>query len=518
MSCGVVAIGSNVTSIPEVIGHDEALFDPYQYLAIRDKILECLTDDLLYNRLKIHALAQAANFSWEKSAITALDAIESRFPGMPVAQAAIKPEEEPFTLLANAIASIDGIEAVPQRELEQFAQAVAINDAALEAFHSIQSSEKVPLRIGWVTTWNTRCGIATYTIPVSNAMPADQWIFAPRQDHLVEKDRDNVVRCWNIGGDDDLSELSEAIGNKRIDALIVQFNYGFYDMASLSRFLKAQTQAGRIVFIILHSTKDPDPRILNRKMEEMRDGLAESLIFVHQVSDVEALAKLNLTENVNLMPLGMHEDAPNPIALAAVKGKTVIGTYGFALPNKGLIELIDSFALLAAGRPDLHLLMVNAEFSVPESRALLAEMERHAVARGVEKQVTIISDYLSNADSVGYLQLCDLIVIPYQNTTESSSGSARMALIAGTPVAVTPLHIFDDMRDAVFTLPGATVEDMADGIRGILNLIESGDPAVEQTVKNAALWVKAHGFSAVGRYLFTALMENTEINQSPYFA
>jgi len=515
MRCGAVAIGSNVTSIPEVIGCEQALFDPYKVESIRDKIVECLTDDALYERLKAHAATQAAGFSWERSATIALDAIEARF-GNKVGRK-VEDRAEPIARLAMAIGDIDGIESVRQEELEQIAQAAAINDAGIEGFHCIETGEKSSLRIGWVTTWNTRCGIATYTIPVSNAMPADQWIFAPRQDDLVEDDKANVLRCWNIGGNDDLSELSEAIEARRIDALVIQFNYGFYDMPGLSRFLKAQADAGRVVFIILHSTKDPDPRILDRKMAEIVEGLRDTQIFVHQVGDVEALAKLELTDNVHLMPLGMHEDIPNAVTLETIKGKTVIGTYGFALPNKGLIELVDSFASIAADRPDLHLLMVNAEFPVPESRALLEEIEKHAKARGVGDKVTIIGEYLPNADSIGYLQLCDLIVIPYQSTTESSSGSARMALASGKPVAVTPLHIFDDMRDAVFTLPGTSVEQMAEGMQDLMKRIEDKDPQVDDMVNNAALWVKAHGFSAVGRYLFTALMEQVEINQSPYF-
>ena len=48
MSCGAPAVGSNVTSIPEVIGNPEALFDPYSVSSIREKIAQCLTDDAFW--------------------------------------------------------------------------------------------------------------------------------------------------------------------------------------------------------------------------------------------------------------------------------------------------------------------------------------------------------------------------------------------------------------------------------------------------------------------------------------
>ncbi len=76
MSCGAPAIGSNVTSIPEVIGNPEALFDPYSVSSIREKIAQCLNDAPFLARLKEMAQQQARNFSWDNAAVTALEAFE----------------------------------------------------------------------------------------------------------------------------------------------------------------------------------------------------------------------------------------------------------------------------------------------------------------------------------------------------------------------------------------------------------------------------------------------------------
>ena len=72
---GAPVIGSNVTSIPEVIGKPEALFDPYSVSSMRDKIAQCLTDDTFLARLKEMA-QQQARISWDKAAVTALEAFE----------------------------------------------------------------------------------------------------------------------------------------------------------------------------------------------------------------------------------------------------------------------------------------------------------------------------------------------------------------------------------------------------------------------------------------------------------
>jgi glycosyltransferase involved in cell wall biosynthesis len=76
MSCGAVVIGANTTSLPEVIGVEEALFDPYDIDSIKRKLHEGLTDAAFRTRMREHASVQAKEFSWVASASAAWDAIE----------------------------------------------------------------------------------------------------------------------------------------------------------------------------------------------------------------------------------------------------------------------------------------------------------------------------------------------------------------------------------------------------------------------------------------------------------
>lgn len=76
MACGAPVIGSNRTSIPEVIGRDDALFDPFSPQSISDKMAEVLCSDSTRNALREHGLTHARKFSWDTSAIRALRALE----------------------------------------------------------------------------------------------------------------------------------------------------------------------------------------------------------------------------------------------------------------------------------------------------------------------------------------------------------------------------------------------------------------------------------------------------------
>jgi glycosyltransferase involved in cell wall biosynthesis len=77
MACGTPVIGSNSTSIPEVIGLDEAMFDPRRPEAIAAKMAEVLGDPAFGARLRTHGRTQAAKFSWDNTARRALRALES---------------------------------------------------------------------------------------------------------------------------------------------------------------------------------------------------------------------------------------------------------------------------------------------------------------------------------------------------------------------------------------------------------------------------------------------------------
>tara|TARA_R110001583_G_scaffold26757_2_gene96264 strand:+ start:32759 stop:35617 length:2859 start_codon:yes stop_codon:yes gene_type:complete len=76
MWCGAPVIAANCSSLPEVIGLEEALFDPYNDQNMANKIEEVLTDDLFRQRLIKHAEKQILKFSWDLSAKKAIEAFE----------------------------------------------------------------------------------------------------------------------------------------------------------------------------------------------------------------------------------------------------------------------------------------------------------------------------------------------------------------------------------------------------------------------------------------------------------
>ncbi len=76
MACGCPVIGANNTSIPEVIGNADAMFDGADPQAMSDKMAAVLADPALLQQLRSHGVQQAARFSWDVTAKRALRALE----------------------------------------------------------------------------------------------------------------------------------------------------------------------------------------------------------------------------------------------------------------------------------------------------------------------------------------------------------------------------------------------------------------------------------------------------------
>ena len=72
MACGAPVIGANTSSLPEVIGLEVALFNPFKTDDICKKIHQALIDELFRKSLCKHGAQQPKTFDWNKTALRAI--------------------------------------------------------------------------------------------------------------------------------------------------------------------------------------------------------------------------------------------------------------------------------------------------------------------------------------------------------------------------------------------------------------------------------------------------------------
>jgi len=377
----------------------------------------------------------------------------------------------------------------------------------LEAVNHVEKQsifKNQEIKLGWISTWNTKCGIATYSEHLINGMYKDVTILANHTDQLTAQDNENVHRCWSPGEEDNLVDLTNTIDRLALDTIVIQFNYGFFNFDKLNEFIDTQVRENRTIVVMLHATKDPT-HVTYKHLEKLVSSFKKcDRLLVHSPGDLNRLKNYGLLENVALFPHGILDwFSPND---QQVNDTFTIASYGFFLPHKGLLELIEATSILIQKGTKVQLKMINAQYPIPESENLVQEAKGKINVLGLSSHVELNTDFLPDNESLLQLSEADLIVFPYQETGESSSAAVRYGLATEKPIAVTPLAIFDDVDRAVFKLPGTTVEKIAEGIENLMHEITQNTKAIRRNKSDADKWRAAHRYSNLGTRLTSILI------------
>lgn len=333
-------------------------------------------------------------------------------------------------------------------------------------------------RVDMVSTWNSRCGIAENTRYIVGALGerADVAVHADRGAVVLDPARERgVTRHWVGVVEPELDALEAELLASERDVVHVQFNFGFFELRRLAALL-GRLRAARAVVVSLHRTADIEVHGAPARLADIAGTLRElDQVIVHQPADAAALAAIGVEGNVRVVPLGVP---PAPATTSAqaraalgLAGRPVLATFGFLLPHKGLLELLEVVADLRRRHPDLVLLAACALHPDPSSAAFEAEVRHRTTELGLDPSVRLITDFLPDQVAQGLLAAADAVVLPYRATGESSSAALRFVLPVGRPVVASDLPIFDDAREALVLVPPGDRHRLVDELDRLL-----GDP------------------------------------------
>ncbi len=148
MACGAPTLGANASSLPEVIGWSEALFDPHSPSDMATKISQALLDTAFRAKLKAHGIEQVKKFSWDASALKATAALENLHE-----QNATKPTTSyPTSSLLASIAQIKSTPSATEKDLAHTANAISFNT-------SLEAPKKLLVDITELVRFDAKSGI-----------------------------------------------------------------------------------------------------------------------------------------------------------------------------------------------------------------------------------------------------------------------------------------------------------------------------------------------------------------------
>jgi glycosyltransferase involved in cell wall biosynthesis len=373
---------------------------------------------------------------------------------------------------------------------------------AAQAVDILLTTAPAPMRLGWVSPWGVRCGIAQYSRHLLGGFDRTEPValFCDHRQMMADTPMLPGVKIhpsFRVGDGASLPELAAGVMAEDPDVLVIQHQAGVLPWDALAELLEHHALRPRCVVVALHNARD-----LLRARPALRERVAKALnacsrVLVHSSGDIGLLADIGVANGVWLPHGSTRGPAPRTPQVLLAGDAPLIGTTGFVLPHKGLQRLIQAVALLRPHWPGVRLRLVTSRYPDPVSDAELAECEALVAALGLEAQVEWHTTFAANDRVLHRLSECDLLVMPYAPTLESSSGAVRQAIASGVPTLVSDLPLFDDLGEAVDRLANSTPEAIAARI----------DTLLLQPVLRAALqeraqdWLADHDWSLIGERL-----------------
>jgi glycosyltransferase involved in cell wall biosynthesis len=368
-----------------------------------------------------------------------------------------------------------------------------------------------PPNLAWVSTWNTRCGIASYSEFLLQPFSLPVVVLANTDSTPTGEDAATVRRCWETTvhkrEPPALDSLLHEILTGGYTAVVIQFNFGFFGLEQLRALLQVLQTQGIAVYLFFHATKDLlEDGQLRKSLRQLSPALQGcTRLLVHGVEDVNRLKRFGCVENVTLIPHGVmyapdilaqHKPDPSVFTIAA---------YGFLLPGKGIPELIAAFTLVKRRYPQARLALFNALYPVHVSDDEAKKCRALIRASGYAEAIRLHTAYQDNRETLHSLAACDVVVFPYQQTRESSSAAVRMGLASGRPVVCASLGIFGDVEEIVHFLAGVTPEAIAEGL---CELIADPDKLLSKQQRQQA-WLQSHAWEQVAARLEAMVVQDS---------
>ncbi|MES2115241.1 MAG: glycosyltransferase [Pseudomonadota bacterium] len=437
MACGAPVIGADNTSIPEVIGCAEALFDADQPAAIAAKITEVLSDDALRARLRAHGLAQAAKFSWDSTASRALAALEAHHGAR---QAAAAPP--------GARRKVAFVSPLPPER-------TGVADYAVRVLPTLLDQFDVELVVAQ--------GQVTLPPELAHLPCRDSaWLHAHAHeyDHLIYQFGNSPFHSYM------LPLLQEHPG------VVVLHDFFLSSMLAYEQTSGAMPGVWQRALLHSHGYAALQESLLPGGRDSARDAYPSNLEILQQASHVivhsdyarqlardwygpDAGTGWSMAQLPRAVP-AVHERAAARAALGIGPDAFVVCNFGFVAPTKHCYELLQAWlASSLHGDARCELVFVGANHGGDYGQ----RMTEAIGAAGAGERVRI-SGWTSDDDYFRYLQAADVGVQLRTSSRGETSGTVLDCLIYRLPTIINANGAMAEFpHDAVWMLPDAFHQD-----------------------------------------------------------
>lgn len=354
-------------------------------------------------------------------------------------------------------------------------------------------------RVGVVSTYPpTRCGIARFTSSLCDVIARDQAGIEFDVVRLINDPTPNPGSTQMVQMEIDpssaLSIRAAANHLERCDVVIINHEFGIFgprdgaSVVDLVRLIDVPTVT------VLHTVL-PEPGERQRRILEDLARLTTPVVLCESARRL-LIERYSVPESsVEMIRHGAHWDA-QPVKTPPRRN---LITWGLLGPGKGLERSIAAMAELRDMDPPVHYRIVGRTH--PNVVRNAGYVYRHSLQRlaqdlGVDDMVEFVDRYVDEDELFHLVRDSDVVVVPYDNRDQVSSGVMTEAIGLGRPVVATRFPYAEELLGSgAGVVVDHDVPALASAIRQLLD-----DPvAYRRAAREAAAMSAQLSWSAVGQ-------------------
>jgi polysaccharide biosynthesis protein PslF len=297
----------------------------------------------------------------------------------------------------------------------------------------------------------TKCGIASFTHSLigglrDSGVAAD--VVAIDQG---ENDPFHPDVAFSFRPEEPVSVAAAAAHLERYQAVIIQHEFGIYGPHDGSAVLDLAAAIKAPLIVTLHTVL-PAPTPLQRTIIESLADRADMVVVMTRAARRMLLARYLVDPHkVAVIPHGTRLS----VSRHARSSRQLL-TWGLIGPGKGLEQSIGAMSDLRDLAPRYRIVgETHPKVIAFEGEAYRRRLEKLVVQDGLDHVVSFENHYVDDRLLTRHLSEAAVVVLPYETTTQVTSGVLVEAVSAGVPVVATafPHSIELGRQDAVAVVP-----------------------------------------------------------------
>lgn len=336
-------------------------------------------------------------------------------------------------------------------------------------------------RVGLISTYPpTRCGIARFAfsfVSTLGRVAPDLSIDIVR---LIDG-RPPTSALGQVGMEIDpnspVSARAAARHLNRCDVVVLQHEYGIFGVNDGESVLDMVDLIERPLITVAH-TVVPSPNERQRMILERLHERSRLVVLSESARSALVTSYSIPRSQVVVIPHGSRWSATPP---PSGPPRELI-TWGLLGPGKGLEHSIEAMTLLRDLEPKPHYRIVGRTHPViakQEGLGYRRKLERLVAELELADMVEFVDRYLDDDELLDLVAASHLVVIPYDNAQQVTSGVLTDAVASGRPVVATR---FPHALELLEPGPGLIVDHdstaLADGLRSLLESPKAYERAV----------------------------------------